>query len=147
MRTRTLLLLAVSCGLVILVAGLFLLLRIDRNGSTVERLSIGDTARAGDLRVTVLSADEADGFMRVAVRVGGVADDSVIDDFRLVVPGRLIAPLPAVQAGDEGCDRLADVDVDVTCDLVFGTAQVEGSARSLLLRRGEDQRRWDLARS
>ena len=83
MRTRTLLLLSVSCGLAILLAGLFLLLRIDRTGPTAERLAIGDTARAGDLRVTVLAADESDGFMRVAVRIGGVVDDSVADDFRL----------------------------------------------------------------
>jgi len=83
--------------------------------------------------------------MRVAVRIGGVADDSVSDDFRLVVPGELIAPLPAEQAGDGACGRVSEVDA--TCDLVFGTAQVEGSARSLLLRRGEDQRRWDLART
>jgi len=145
MRTRTLLLLSVSCGLAILLAGLFLLLRIDRTGPTVERLAIGDTARAGDLRVTVLAADESNGFMRVAVRIGGVVDDSVTDDFRLVVPGELIAPLPAEQAGGGACGRVSEVDA--TCDLVFGTAQVEGSARSLLLRRGEDQRRWDLART
>lgn len=145
MRTRTLLLLAVSCGLAILLAGLFLLLRIDRTGSTVERLSVGDTAQAGDLRVTVLSAAEADGFMRVAVRIGGVADDAVTDDFRLVVPGQLLAPLAPEQAGDGACGQVTEADA--SCDLVFGTAEVDGTARSLLLRRGEDQRRWDLAGS
>jgi hypothetical protein len=143
MRTRTLLILAVGCGLAILVAGLVALLRVDRDGPSAGGLSIGESARAGDLSATVLGAVEADGFMRVSVRVGGVDDPDAIDDFRLVVAGGLLAPLPRAQAGDDGCDAVTVVARE--CDLVFGTAAVEGSARGLLLRRGEDRVRWDLA--
>jgi hypothetical protein len=143
MRTRTLLLLAIGCGLAILLAGLFLLLRIDRADTPATRLAIGDTTQAGDLRVTVVAADEADDLMRVTVRIGGVDDAEAVDDFRLVVSGALIEPLPAVQAGAAAC-RAVTVE-EQTCELVFGTAAVQGTARGLVLRRGEDQRRWDLA--
>jgi hypothetical protein len=143
MRTRTLLLLAIGCGLAILLAGLFLLLRIDRADTPATRLAIGDTTQAGDLRVTVVAADEADDLMRVKVRIGGVDDAEAVDDFRLVVSGALIEPLPAVQAGAAAC-RAVTVE-EQTCELVFGTAAVQGTARGLVLRRGEDQRRWDLA--
>ncbi|MEX0848087.1 MAG: hypothetical protein WD023_09940 [Ilumatobacteraceae bacterium] len=145
MRTRTLLLLAVSCGLAILVAGLVLLLRIDRTELSDDRLGIGDTAQAGDLSATVVSAEERDGFTRIEVRLGGVDDDSVSDDFRLIVPGQLLSPLAPSQAGPDGCGAVAVSGT--TCELVFGTADIDGSARSLVLRRGEDQRRWDLALS
>lgn len=146
MRTRTLLLLSVACGLAILVAGLVLLLRIDTTEAP-ERLRLGDTARAGDLSVTVLGAAEDDEFLRVEVRLGGVDDDAVRDDFRLVVPGELVEPISAARAEELGgvtpCSA-ATVE-PITCELVFGVADAQGTARSLLLRRGEDQHRWDLA--
>lgn len=145
MRTRTLLLLAIGCGLAILVAGLFLLLRIDRAPAGSERYRVGDTATAGDLTVTVTSSSEVDGYLRVGVTLRGVDDTDVLEDFRLVVAGALLAPLPPEQAGAEGCG--AATVAEQSCQLVFGTTQVQGSTRSLLLRRGEDQRRWDLAGS
>jgi hypothetical protein len=142
MRTRTLLLLAVLCGLAILVAGSVQLLRLtDDNGG--DDLGVGDTAAAGDLVVTVESAAEAAEFMRVNVRMSGVDDASGIDGFRLVVPGAALVPLSPAQAGEEACAALTVAEQ--TCTLVFGTAATEGSARVLLLRRGEDQQRWVLA--
>jgi hypothetical protein len=143
MRTRTLLLLAVACGLAVLVAGLIALLRIDRQDTTTRRVAVGELASAGDLEVTVVSAAEADGLMRVTVRFGGVDDAAVLDYVRLVVPGALIAPLSSAQAGDGACAVATEREQE--CELVFGVAAVDGSARSLLVRRGEDQLRWDLA--
>ncbi|MEN9506381.1 MAG: hypothetical protein RI958_2307 [Actinomycetota bacterium] len=143
MRTRTLLLLAIACGLAVLVAGLFALMRIDRQESSTQRVVIGEVGRAGDLEVIVSAAIETDGLMRVTVVLGGVDDPAVLDNVRLVVPGQLLAPLDPAQAGDGAC---AGVTVPPrSCELVFGVATVEGSARSLLVRRGEDQLRWDLA--
>lgn len=147
MRTRTLLLLAVACGLAILVAGGIQLLRVSDDNSSSDDLAVGDSAVAGDLTVTVLAADEADGFMRVEVRLGGVDDDAALGDFHLVVPGQALSPLSADQAeageGDTVC-RTVTV-AEQSCALVFGTASVDGSPRVLLLRRGEDQHRWILA--
>jgi hypothetical protein len=132
MRTRTLLLLAVLCGLAILVAGSVQLLRLTTDGSAVADLTIGDAASAGDLTVTVESQ----------VRLGGVADDAGADGFRLVVPDGVLEPLPVTQAGAGACGAITVEPQQ--CTLVFGTAAAHGTPRVLLLRRGEDQRRWTL---
>ena len=143
MRTRTLLLLAVICGLAILVAGGIQLWRVGGDSSATDDLAVGDRAVAGDMVVTVVAADEVDGLMRVDVTLSGVDDPDGLDDFRLVVPGAALKPLSAAQAGDGAC---LDVTVAAqSCSLVFGTAAVDGSARVLLVRRGEDQHRWTLA--
>ena len=47
MKTRTLLLLAVTCGIAILVAGMFVLLRLDHQ-TTAAPLGIGQQGVAGD---------------------------------------------------------------------------------------------------
>jgi hypothetical protein len=142
MRTRTLLILAVCCGLAILVAGSLQLLRVTGDGDAAADLAIGSSARAGDLDVTVESADERDGLLRVGVRVSGVDDVSGLDSFRLVVSGEVLEPLTPAQAGDGACGALTVAEQ--RCDLVFGVADVEGSVRVLIVRRGEDQHRWDL---
>ncbi|MCX6521622.1 MAG: hypothetical protein NTZ21_13255 [Actinobacteria bacterium] len=146
MRTRTLLLLAVACGLVILVAGGIQLWRFaGESEGTEDDLPIGASASAGDLDVTVLAAEEADGLLRVTVRLSGVDDPAGIDDFRLIVAEDLIEPLTADQAGDTVTGACAAFTVaEQTCDLVFGTAQVDNDIRVLLVRRGEDRHRWAL---
>lgn len=143
MRTRTLLLLAVACGLVILVAGGLQLLRFAGNERDAEGdLAIGASAEAGDLDVTVLAADESEGLLRVTVRVSGVDDPAGLDGFRLIVAEDLLEPLTADQAGDGACAALTVAEQ--TCDIVFGTAQVDNDIRVLLVRRGEDRHRWEL---
>lgn len=143
MRTRTLLLLAVACGLAILVAGGIQLWRVTGESSASDDLAVGDRAVAGDMVVTVVAAEEVDGLMRVDLTLSGVDDPAALDDFRLVVTGAALKPLPAGQAGDGACN---DVTVaEQSCSLVFGTASVDGSARILLVRRGEDQHRWTLS--
>lgn len=142
MRTRTLLLLAVAVGLLILVAGTVQLLRIDERGSASPDLAVGDSARAGDLEVTVLSAVEADGVMRVELRTSGVDDPAGFDDFTLIGIGAAVKPTAAAAVGDDACDAVTLAEQ--TCTLAFTTADLDGSTRVLLLRRGEDQRRWSL---
>jgi hypothetical protein len=142
MRTRTLLLLSVATGLAILLAGVFLLLRLDGGGSEVAPpLAIGQSAVAGDLRVTVTDAVESDGLLVVTVELSGVDDPDALDTFRLVVPGGSIEPVGATRDG--GC-RGATV-APQRCTIAFGVADVDGGARVLVVRRGEDQHRWALA--
>ena len=143
MRTRTLLLLAVVCGLAILVAGGIQLWRVSDDSSASDDLAVGDRATAGDMVVTVVAAHEVDGLMRVDVTLSGVDDPDGLDDFRLVVPGAALQPLAASQAGAGSCGAVTVAEQ--SCQLVFGTASVEGSARVLLVRRGEDQHRWTLS--
>jgi hypothetical protein len=143
MRTRTLLFLAVACGLAILIAGGIQLWRVTGDSSASDDLAVGDRAVAGDMVVTVVAAEEVDGLMRVDLTLSGVDDPAALDDFRLVVTGAALKPLPAVQAGDGAC--AAVTVAEQSCSVVFGTAAVDGSARVLLVRRGEDQHRWTLA--
>lgn len=137
MRTRTLLLLAVGCGLAILIAGGVFFLQIAQTDEATTSLPIGATAQAGDLDVTVLDAHEADGRMTVDMELAGV-DADVRADFVLLT-GTALEPL-----GDEP-DACAQATVaPQQCTLVFDTSATEGSVRVLVVRRGEDQHRWTL---
>jgi len=137
MRTRTLLLLAVSCGLAILLAGGVQLYRISNQQST-PLLRIGDTGTVGDARVTVESVRQAGDRLVVTVVLGGVDDEGGIDGFRLVAPNRRVAP----SAGAGSCTRFTVVATK--CDLVFATDGLDGSVRQLLFERADERARWSL---
>lgn len=142
MRTRTLLLLAVSCGLVILVAGGIWLLRLDgTTDSAPTTFRPGDTAQAGDLRITVVSATESGAQMVVEVRTSGVDDPLGFDDFKLLT-GDLLG---AVAPGDDPDACRATTVAEQTCTLTYDTSAAEADGvRVLVVRRGEDVRRWAL---
>jgi hypothetical protein len=135
-RTRTLLLLAVACGLVILVAGVIQLLRIAGQDEATPAAAIGEAVEVGDLTVTVDGFTEQAGRGVVELELGGVDDPEGTDDFRLVVPG---ASLRAVEDGCAG----TTVDPRV-CSLTFDLSGTEGSSRVLLYRRGDERARWEL---
>ena len=137
MRTRTLLLLAVAVGLLILIAGTIQLLRVDTGSSAEDDLAIGESAAAGDLEVTVISAEEQDGAMTVEVRVGGVDDPEGFDGFALL--GGAIVPADE-PAGANACRAVTEAVQ--TCVLTFDTSDLPDGPRVLRVRRGEDQRRW-----
>jgi hypothetical protein len=136
-RTRTLLLLAVACGLAILAAGVVQLLRIAGEDEPAPAAQIGEPVRVGDLTVTVDGYSERDDRAVVDLSLGGVDDPEGTDDFRLVVPGSSLAP-----NGDEcGGTTVAPR----TCSLTFDLGGTEGSSRVLIYRRGDQRARWVLA--
>jgi hypothetical protein len=138
-RTRTLLLLAVACGLAILVAGTIQLLRLANEDTGADLHAVGDSVRVGDLDVTVLSFTDSDGTATAEVRLGGVDDPAGVDDFRLVVPGRSLAPT------GQGPDDCAGTTVAVAeCTVTFDTSAASGDGRVLLYRRGDDVARWQV---
>lgn len=139
MRTRTLLLLAVSCGLVILVAGVVQLLRIAGQDETVDFSAINAPVQVGDLDVVVESYEESAGTAVVAVRLGGVDDDDGAAGFRLVVPDALLEP---TGAGADAC--VAVTVAPATCELTFNIGDAAGGVRVLRLERGDDSARWEL---
>jgi hypothetical protein len=139
-RTRTLLLLAVVCGLAILAAGTIQLLRLTGDDEPDELHAVGDTVTVGDLDVTVVAFDDAAGTSTVELRVGGVDDPDGVDEFRLVVPGESLAP---TGAGADDCD--GTTIATQRCTLTFDTGGAAGSGRVLLYRRGDDVARWELA--
>jgi hypothetical protein len=138
-RTRTLLLLAVACGLAILAAGVVQLLRIAGQDEPPPAATIGEPVQIGDLTVTVEGYAERDDRAVVDLALGGVDDPDGTDDFRLVVPGESLAPVDDECGGATVAQR--------ACSLTFDLAGTEGSSRVLLYRRGDEQARWEFASS
>jgi len=141
MRTRTLLLLAVTCGLVILLAGGIQLFRLANQESPTPPLTVGATGSAGDATVTVEDVDTTDTALVVTVTLGGVDDVEGLDGFSLVAPNMRIAPDPELSVAT-ACTGFTVAEV--TCTLSFPTRGLTGSDRQLLLIRAEDQVRWKL---
>jgi hypothetical protein len=138
MRTRTLLLLAVTCGLAILVAGGFQLLRL-ADQTAVVALSVGSTGSAGDATVKVVDFHESAGVAVVTVTLSGVDDAKGLDGFRLQTVDELLAPN---QHDPRACTGFSFVPA--TCTLSFGTSGAKGASRQLVFRRAEQQVRWRL---
>jgi len=67
MKTRTLLLLSVGVGLMILLAGGVLLLQLATESAAVEPADLGESVRVGDVDITVFGGDESDTFYSVDV--------------------------------------------------------------------------------
>src|SRR3954471_15288868 len=99
MRTRTLLLLAIGCGLVILLAGGIQLLRVSGQEQTSTLLRQGETGKAGDVRVQLVSSAVDASHVVAVVRVGGVDDPHGFDGFTLVAPGKVVPVTSSTCAG------------------------------------------------
>lgn len=140
MRTRTLLLLAVTCGLAVLLAGGIQLLRL-ANQDTAAALSVGDRGTAGDAQVLVRGFDESDGRLVVEVTLSGVDDPDGLDGFTLVgVPD----PVEVVPNGGAGSCTGFTVE-PVECTLTFATNRFETGDRLLMFIRAATTVRWRLA--
>ncbi|MGI9644778.1 MAG: hypothetical protein ACR2O6_05645 [Ilumatobacteraceae bacterium] len=141
MKTRTLLLLSVAMGLLILLAGGVFLFQLSSQTETVALGVVGEPARLGDVTVTVVGATEQDEIFAVEIMVGGVDDRDGPQDFRLVTGDRQLQP---IAAPDDG--RCTSYTVEPqTCRLDFDVTAVASTSRVLVMRRGEDQRTWSLA--
>jgi hypothetical protein len=136
MRTRTLLLLAVTCGLAILVAGTLQLLRLKGQESGTV-LAVGQSGVAGDANVAVLSADVATDVVVITVTLSGVDDPLGTSGFTLVGPDKTVAPN---STGDGACTGFTVAPV--TCTLSFGTATMPAGNRLLVFQRSEETLRW-----
>ena len=139
MRTRTLLLLAVVCGLAILVAGVVQLLRVANQDDPPRAVEIGQTVRVGDMEVVVAGVSERDGSVLVDVEIGGVEDPDGAADFRLVVPGGALTADP-----DAGNHCGATSTRLEPCTLAFRLGDDAGSTRVLVYQRGDERVRWAL---
>lgn len=137
MRTRTLLLLAIACGLVILLAGGIQLLRVTGQEQTATLLATGEPGKAGDVTVTLVSSTADDSALIAKVQIGGAADPDGLDGFTLVGPGKVVA------VSSSTCDGITADDRD--CALTFATAGMQGTSRQLIFLRADDQLRWVLA--
>ena len=137
MKTRTLLLLSVGVGLMILLAGGVLLLQLANESAAVEPAEVGEAVEVGDVDVVVFGAQEGATFA-VDVELGGVDDD--LSGFSLATGDRRLQPLTADADG-----RCTEITVaEQRCRIEFDVSAADGSNRVLVLRRGDQQRNWVL---
>ena len=125
MSTRRLILLALACGLAILIAGGVQLLRISNNEAAT--LAVGDSAELATVGATLASAEVADGHVRVVVRLSQDPSASTAFEGGLVgwslLTGGLKEPVAAVKEDDgtvPSCDALTvDPGSTAECSLAF----------------------------
>ena len=138
MKTRTLLLLSVGVGLMILLAGGVLLLQLANESAAVEPADVGEAVRVGDVDVVVLGAEDTGTLFSVDVEVGGVDDD--ITSFSLATGDTRLGPETATADG-----RCIEITVaEQRCRIEFDVSESDASNRVLVLRRGDQQRNWVL---
>jgi hypothetical protein len=140
MKTRTLLLLALGCGLAILLAGGVLLVMLVGQDDPAPPVALGAETSIGDMRVIVLGATERDDdpdTLLAEIVLGGVDDRDGAAGFELIASGRPIPPGDASTCGTTTVEPRP-------CTLVFDVSTADGESRVLRYRRGDDQARWNL---
>jgi hypothetical protein len=140
MKTRTLMLLALGCGVAIMLAGAALFIQLARQDDIAEPVPVGDVAIVGDMSVTVESAVERGGRLTVSVRIGGVDDPDGGRDFRLIASAR-----PLLPDGASGSECVSTSVEPHVCEVTFDVSGADGSSRVLFYERGEEQARWVLS--
>jgi hypothetical protein len=144
-KTRTLVLLALGCGLLILLAGGAQLVRIAlQRDDVVEVLSVGQAASIGGVDATVLGAEAAGEVTDVRVLLQA-RSSRVLDagaGWALLAGGRLRAQVPPTPADVPACaGQTLEPGQATTCVLGFSTAKAEGVVS---LSRDDEQRQWGI---
>ena len=107
MKTRTLLLLALACGVAIMAAGAVFLVQLSRQADAAPPVPLGVATEVGDMRVVVEAAVEHDGVLDVTVTIGGVDDADGASGFRLIASGTPPCPRRPASTGVRGDDHRA----------------------------------------
>lgn len=139
MKTRTLLLLSVACGLVILVAGGLKLLQVATDRTEVPVLSTGDESRIGDMTVRVESITVGTSGTEARVAMAGVPGATAVDGWRLLGDGEVVEPFTTV--GDGVCDARTTVPDagEVVCVVRFPSVE---TVQAVAYTRAGEQRQW-----
>jgi hypothetical protein len=144
MKTRTLLLLALGCGLAIMLAGAVFLFQLASQDDVSAPISLGDPVQVGDMTVIVDGATELGGTLEVSVRIGGIADTDGADGFRLIASGRPVRP--DIGTADTGAPTCGSTTTAIeACRVRFDVSIADGSSRVLFYDRGDVTVRWVLS--
>ena len=141
MSTRKLILWALICGVVILVAGTAKLFQTSQKPVEVQLLVLGDSVTLGDMTVSVTALRDTADRTLVDVTMVGVAEAQAMDGWKMLASGEVSDPvmLP-VGAGTE-C-TLTKLAETLTCTVAFPVS--EGTRTVAYVRSGE-QRQWATA--
>ena len=139
-KTRTLLLLSVGCGLLIVLAGGIKLLQVATDRSDVPVLELGDEALVGDMTVVVSAIEATTSGVNVSVEMSGVPGAAVLEGWSMLGDGELSEPSAAVSDG--ACDAttiVPDGGAEIRCILRFPVVEAE---QYVAYQRGGELRRW-----
>ena len=140
MKTRTLLLLALACGVAIMAAGAVFLVQLSRQADAAPPVPLGEVTEVGDMRIVVDDAVEHDGVLDVTVTIGGVDDVDGTQAFRLIASGHAAVPETTAAAG-----RCAETTVEQQrCTISFDVSGARGASRVLFYERGDERAHWVL---
>ena len=139
MRTRTLLILAAICGLLILAAGSLKLLQVANDPAEVVTLALGEDSRIGDMTASVRSIDRVDDVVLVEVRLQGVDGADAEQGWRLWGDGAAEPLVPLVDGRNSCADATVSVDTALDCTLVFDSVD---TLQSVIYLRAGEQRQW-----
>jgi hypothetical protein len=141
MSTRKLILWALICGVVILIAGTAKLFQTSQKPVEVQLLALGDSVTLGDMTVSVTALRDTADQTLVDVTMVGVAEAQAMDGWKMLASGEVSDPvmLP-VGAGTE-C-TLTKLAETLTCTVAFPVS--EGTRTVAYIRAGE-QRQWATA--
>ena len=141
MSTRKLILWALLCGVLILIAGTAKLFQTSQKPVEVQLLALGDSVTLGDMTVSVTALRDTADRTLVDVTMVGVAEAQAMDGWKMLAAGEVSDPvmLP-VDAGTE-C-TLTKLAETLTCTVAFPVS--EGTRTVAYIRAGE-QRQWATA--
>ena len=141
MSTRKLILWALICGVVILIAGTAKLFQTSQKPVEVQLLALGDSVTLGDMTVSVTALRDTADRTLVDVTMVGVAEAQAMDGWKMLAAGEVSDPLMLpVGAGTE-C-TLTKLAETLTCTVAFPVS--EGTRTVAYIRAGE-QRQWATA--
>jgi hypothetical protein len=139
-KTRTLLLLAVGCGLIILLAGSIKLFLIADDDSA-SNLAVGASGVVNGMTVTLESVQRTADQTLLGVSLVGLDDPYGARRFEFGIVGERLKPnLAASDDGGDTCGATSEVS-PTHCVLVFDTTVAPGV---LIYERDEDHLRWDV---
>jgi hypothetical protein len=140
MKTRTLMLLALVCGVAIMAAGAVFLVQLSNQQEAERPTPLGEPVTVGDMRIVVDGSSEGGGVLDVELTIGGVADDDGADAFRLIASGQAARPEPG---GESSCG--ATTVESQRCVIRFDVSTASSDSRVLFYERGDERARWVLA--
>ena len=134
MSTRKLILSAIACALVIILAGGAKIFQMSRDTITVEVFALGTKRTLADMTVTVQSVSQNANATIARVTMVGVDGADATEGWRLLAGGIVLSPI-ALPVGTLGVPcATTSADVVASCDMAFPAS--EGSVTIAYLRAG-----------
>ncbi len=138
MSTRKLIISAILCGLVIVLAGGFKLLQVANEDVTVELLPLGTSQTLSEMTVVVEKMEQTTVATVVTVTMTGVEGSTATEGWRLLADGKVLGPSTVPEGAGVPCDTTTADEV-VRCVVSF--APTKGSVTVAYLRAGK-QSQW-----